>query len=1051
MVKIFKALFSMSLMAVALLVFFVAIGWATFVENDYGTPVAQKLIYKSTWFSAILVYLSFSLLFNIYRYKLLQLKKLGSLVFHLALLVIIIGAAVTRYKGFEGVMTIREGESSNHIITSDTYVQIKIHDFKQQYTYDLPLILDTNVYSRDENGKPDFSNNYFEHSLEFPGEEAPIKLQFVDLIPNVKDTIVPDLGGKAYLELVTVGSSGRNYNYLEEGKILEDGGLKIAFNNDSKTDAIRIQVADSGIFVMSPYDLNYFQMSDNSEGVIVRDSLQEFRAKRLYSVNGFQFVFSNYYPSAYLQTISSHEKSKGLDGIVVKAIQGSEEKEVVLRGGKGFYPQLSEFDMGNLHYELAWGSRIIELPFSIYLRDFQLERYPGTMNPSSYASEVTVVDHITGKQFDHRIYMNNVLDYGGYRFFQSSFDPDEMGTILSVNYDAPGTLITYIGYLLLGLGFVINLLSPDSRFRYLVRKSADIKQEVAQAKKAGTLVALLLVFSGTSIAEVTKVIDPDHAEKFARLVVEDQGGRLKPVHTLATELLRKVYRSDTYKGLSATQVFLGIHTNNLEWNLEPLIAIPNQEIAKKLNLTEGESKYACIQDFITPEMRYILTEDVQAAQLKRPADQSKYDKDILKVDERFNILLGVFSGYYMRVFPLPGDANNTWYSPFEPELPFKQEDLGFIQATIKLYFNSVDMAYENGDWSQADQAVQLIDVFQRRTADPDIMPSPGKIEWEIRYNKMNVFKWLNYVYGLMGIFILVLSFIELMNPKRDFGSVIRIGAWILGICFIFHGIGLGLRWYLSGHAPWSNGYEAVVFISFITILAGLLFSRMSRVILGATAILAWLMLFVAHMNNLDPEITNLQPVLKSYWLMIHVAVITGSYGFLGLGAILGLTNLVMMIFVNDRNRSQVRLSIRQLTHVSEMTIIIGLFMLTIGTFLGGVWANESWGRYWGWDAKETWALASVVVYAIIMHFRFIPGLKSMFAFNMASLWGYSSIIMTFFGVNFYLSGLHSYAQGDRIPIPTWVPITVFLLACLTLLAYLRYRLILKKTDGKHSE
>ncbi|MBK6524791.1 MAG: cytochrome c biogenesis protein CcsA [Crocinitomicaceae bacterium] len=273
--------------------------------------------------------------------------------------------------------------------------------------------------------------------------------------------------------------------------------------------------------------------------------------------------------------------------------------------------------------------------------------------------------------------------------------------------------------------------------------------------------------------------------------------------------------------------------------------------------------------------------------------------------------------------------------------------------------------------------------------------------------------------------------------------ILRIGFWIFLVCFLAHGAGLGLRWYLSGHAPWSNGYEAVVFIAFITVLAGLLFYKQNKIILGATGILAWLMLFVAHMNELDPEITNLVPVLQSYWLMIHVAIITGSYGFLGLAAILALVNLVMFVFIKDSNKSKINDTSRQLTYVIEMTMIIGLFMLTIGTFLGGVWANESWGRYWGWDAKETWALASVLVYAIILHFRFIPGLKSHFAMTTAALWGYGSIIMTFFGVNFYLSGLHSYAQGDPIPIPTWVPISVILLFALNILAYLRYRTIFK--------
>ena len=202
------------------------------------------------------------------------------------------------------------------------------------------------------------------------------------------------------------------------------------------------------------------------------------------------------------------------------------------------------------------------------------------------------------------------------------------------------------------------------------------------------------------------------------------------------------------------------------------------------------------------------------------------------------------------------------------------------------------------------------------------------------------------------------------------------------------------------------------------------------------------------MNALDPEMGSLVPVLQSYWLMIHVAVITGSYAFLGISAILGLMILTMNLFLKESNKKIMFGTTKELTYYSEMIMIIGVFMLTIGTFLGGVWANESWGRYWGWDAKETWALASVIIYAIFLHFRFIPGLKGQNAFTIASLWGYSSIIMTFFGVNFYLSGLHSYATGDPIPVPLWVPITVSILLVLTVASTIKWLKFKKVSSSK---
>jgi cytochrome c-type biogenesis protein CcsB len=280
------------------------------------------------------------------------------------------------------------------------------------------------------------------------------------------------------------------------------------------------------------------------------------------------------------------------------------------------------------------------------------------------------------------------------------------------------------------------------------------------------------------------------------------------------------------------------------------------------------------------------------------------------------------------------------------------------------------------------------------------------------------------------------------SPTAKFQKVLKIVRKALliltGGFFVYHAIGLGFRWYISGHAPWSNGYEAILFIAWVTVLAGWVFIRKIEVVMSGALILAAMMLFVSELNLLDPEITPLVPVLKSYWLMIHVAIITGSYGFLGLSFILGLLNLVLYLFRSQKNGARLSSQIAQITHTSEMTMTVGTFMLTIGTFLGGVWANESWGRYWGWDPKETWALVSILVYAIILHFRFIPKLKGMFAFNIASFWGYSAILFTYFGVNFMLVGLHSYAQGDGLAsFPNWLIYTIVVFFVLSILAGIR--------------
>ena len=222
-------------------------------------------------------------------------------------------------------------------------------------------------------------------------------------------------------------------------------------------------------------------------------------------------------------------------------------------------------------------------------------------------------------------------------------------------------------------------------------------------------------------------------------------------------------------------------------------------------------------------------------------------------------------------------------------------------------------------------------------------------------------------------------------------------------------------------------------------MAGLIFTRKSLGGLAATTVLAAIILFVATLSFLDPEITPLVPVLKSYWLTIHVSLVAGSYGFLMLGAIIGLINLTLIAFIRGSNKDRVKGIIQEMSYISELTLVGGLFMLSVGTYLGGIWANESWGRYWGWDAKETWALVTILIYAFILHMRLIPKFRGLFAYNLASIFGLASVIMTYYGVNYYLSGLHSYASGDPVPIPNWVYIVVVSIVILSSLAYFKNR------------
>jgi cytochrome c-type biogenesis protein CcsB len=286
------------------------------------------------------------------------------------------------------------------------------------------------------------------------------------------------------------------------------------------------------------------------------------------------------------------------------------------------------------------------------------------------------------------------------------------------------------------------------------------------------------------------------------------------------------------------------------------------------------------------------------------------------------------------------------------------------------------------------------------------------------------------------------------NPKKLYRRGFMIGVGVLVAGFAIHTITLAARWYVSGYAPMSNGYGAMIFISWVTLLAGLIFVKRSGYAMALTAIMAGLSLMVAGMSNMNPEITNLVPVLKSPWLTIHVTVILAGYGFLGLASIMGLLNVTLFSVLTTRNKAKIKEVILQVTRVNHMTMIIGLYFMTAGVFLGGVWANESWGRYWGWDPKETWALITVLVYAFVTHMHRIPGLRGQYAFNLGSFIGYASVLMTYFGVNYFLGGIHSYASGSSFKVPFWAYLLVLALGAFALYASTKQRKFLPEASGQ---
>jgi cytochrome c-type biogenesis protein CcsB len=481
------------------------------------------------------------------------------------------------------------------------------------------------------------------------------------------------------------------------------------------------------------------------------------------------------------------------------------------------------------------------------------------------------------------------------------------------------------------------------------------------------------------------------------------------------------------------QVYLGIYLDFDNWKDVPMIKISNRDLQKSLGISRNLASFAELVD-LAGGGSYKLSEGISKAYAKSPGTRTKADKEIMKVDERVNILYMIYTGGFLKIFPLHNDPH-SWGSPEDAiKTAMNREDSIYLKNVIPLFAEAL-RANNN---TTARQISSSIKEYQEKFAGYDLPPE-SKSKAESIYYKLMIFERLFPFYATLGVLMLIGLIIMVIRGRKNTSMFVRILSWVLFAGFLFHTFGLGIRWYIAGHSPMSNGYESMIFISWVTLLAGFIFSRKSPFALSATAVLAGMTLMVAHLSFMDPEITNLVPVLKSYWLTLHVSVITGSYGFLGLGAILGIISMILLSLSDKKNIERISVTIDELAVINYKTLTLGLYLLTIGTFLGAVWANESWGRYWGWDPKETWSLITIIIYSFVIHSRMIPGMKDIYTFNLLSLFAFSSVLMTYFGVNYYLTGLHSYASGDPIPVPVFVYVAVIVLASLSLVAYMKYR------------
>jgi cytochrome c-type biogenesis protein CcsB len=1008
-------------MGILFVLFAVAMATATFLENGLGAAAAYSMVYDTRWFELILLLLAVNLIGQVVIMKLLRREKLTIGLFHLSFVIMIAGAGITRYFGWEGSMHIRKGEEQQLCYSSEKYIGYTMKDKNGSV-----IASQIRKYSMTS-----VSADRFDKKIEINGKEY--ELLLARIIPNASEIINDSPDGEPVISMVISNKMmSRETVTLKKGDIKSSGGITFGFGSAQPAD-INISL-DSGKFFMSTnLDLGEMSMMTQEAASLERGKPVELKPMQIFTLDKIKIVPQQMSVKGVVKAVAvkPEMQTTGLNAFIFHLMSGKKSASVYLWDRETEKAATASCELDGNTVVLSYGSKSTTLPFSIKLNDFILERYPGSSSPSGYKSDVVLLDKKENVEKPFMIFMNNILKYRGYRFYQSSYDQDEKGTILSVNHDLAGMLVTYSGYALLFLFIILSLISRNSVFR-----NVNAGYWNSAIRKSAPVILIIFLLSVGSNSNAQKLVpEKSIATEFGKVLVQDQKGRTKPLFTLSNDILRKITRENEFEGLTSMQVFLGLYFDFNNWKDVPLISISNSDIRKKLGINR---KFASFSDLVNIDGNgsYKISEEVNTAYSKSPEERSKTDKDLMKIDERVNIIYMIYKGDFMKLFPLK-NGTSDWGQPREAlQKTSSKEDSLFLMGIMPV----LSEALQTNNLATVRQVSESITAYQKKFSMYSL-PSESKTNAELLYYKLGIFERLFPFYATVGLIMLIGLITMVIRGKKEASLFVKILGWLLFAGFLFHTLGLYLRWYIAGHAPMSNGYESMIFISWATLLAGFIFSRKSAFALSATAVLASMTLMVAHLSFMDPEITNLVPVLKSYWLTLHVSVITGSYGFLGLGAILGLIVLILLSLSNNSNRERIAKTIDELTVINFKTLTLGLYFLTIGTFLGAVWANESWGRYWGWDPKETWSLITIIIYSIVIHSRRIPGMKDIFTFNLISLFAFASVLMTYFGVNYYLSGMHSYASGESAPVPSYVYIIVIALAAISFLAYSKYKTV----------
>jgi len=1047
---------------------------ATFIESDYGRVAAYDLIYAARWFEGLLGLVTISLILLFFKRWPYKPKQYGFMLVHISIVVILISSGITRYMGFEGVMPIREGQSSNYYYSDKSHVQASLGEETDSFPVRLWKSGENNKWNNVTLGGAKYKLGVTEYWVHFEeayqegpggipalkfgasrdgeivshvllkgGKETIMGIEATYLTGEFSETMSDSPFGDLRLHVAgttctipiepasdeehscggykfritefqtdfKVGGASNSHGPLVNPMIRvvitgPDGttGERILFGlhpdfsmghsggEDEFTDLdLLYQVnrgiefaagGETGLQGRASIPIRTMDMNTQEENAYLPGEIFSVHEEVVYASpdNDMSFVPVGIFDSVVLMPTSSDNPNAGPAARVVIRDGSGNEASAICRE----HDRPKSVVLGDQTINLAYAPVFKQLPYTLHLDDFVLQTYPGSDNPATYESWVSLTDPekgIEGKKV--HIFMNSPLDHRGTKHFQSSYDPDRKGTVLTVNKD-PGKLPTYFGYTLISLGFLLIMLKG---LIFPTGKKKSRNSDVPKAAAAALVAVLGMGMAGGALAQTH---DPDdgqdhsghnHApvssfvelsgparEMAERMTIQDYRGRMKPFDTLAREMVMKIAKRSKFEGRHPVDQYLSWSLNPYFWVDKPIIGVRLPGLKDLLGV-DHSVKHVSYNSLLTAEGQYRLSAQVQEAHRTPDRDRSKTQRKLISFDERFQLLNMTFRGNNLKMYPVPGDDNDTWLAFDEVTSRLDAEQ----QEAYRAAFASLSQGVESGNNTMILDGLTRTKALQVQYGSA-VIPSKSVTDAELFYNRSHIFSWM--MIPLLGTFMVLLP-VYLWNLFRNRNSRIsfRNPFYTLGVAMYAFAIGgmiLGytIRWIASERIPISNGHESLLFIAISVAVAGLIFELVYR--MGAPGALGGLLttivLGVSMLSTFDPAIGPLVPVLVSYWLNIHVTIITSSYGFLGLSALIGMLTLFLLM-AKGPGRDNLKEAIAELDNANKHILITGLGLLTVGTLLGGVWANESWGRYWGWDAKETWSLITILVYAVVLHFR----------------------------------------------------------------------------------